>query len=347
VNKPIKFSLGVALQITGIAVLLLLLVLIIYGYVTGQRWVGVANKSLWDWLELLIVPVVLAVAGFVLSDAAQNEREREQSDRQAAADLAQRQREEMAVSRRAQNEALESYLNQMSDIIVDKQVVKKVRAGYEEKVEDLSEVRIAQARTLVILSGLDKVRKRDPLYLIYELGLIDRDNPILSLKKANFGGADLSEITLHEASLREADLRLTNLKGADLKGSDLSHTDLRGADLSDADLSEVNLAGANLLPYDKENPARLNAAHLANGVDTTAINFTDDHVVPTKMTRTNVDGADLSGAYLMGVVELSEQELERQAYSLTGATMPNGQKYEEWLKDKEGSWEDGENSAQS
>jgi hypothetical protein len=41
---------------------------------------------------------------------------------------------------------------------------------------------------------------------------------------------------------------------------------------------------------------------------------------------------------------ITEQELERQAKSLEGATMPNGQKYEEWLKDKEGSGEDAENS---
>jgi hypothetical protein len=34
------------------------------------------------------------------------------------------------------------------------------------------------------------------------------------------------------------------------------------------------------------------------------------------------------------------------AYSLEGATMPNGQNYEDWLKSK-GSGEDGENSGSS
>jgi 4-hydroxybenzoate polyprenyltransferase len=87
VNKPIKFSIDVALIVAGIAGSLLLLALIVYGYVSGQRWVGVAHKSLWDWLKLLIVPVVLAIAGFVISDAAQRERDRDQSERQAAADL--------------------------------------------------------------------------------------------------------------------------------------------------------------------------------------------------------------------------------------------------------------------
>ena len=37
------------------------------------------------------------------------------------------------------------------------------------------------------------------------------------------------------------------------------------------------------------------------------------------------------------------EQLERQAASLEGAIMPNGQKYEDWLKSK-GRGEDGENS---
>jgi hypothetical protein len=36
--------------------------------------------------------------------------------------------------------------------------------------------------------------------------------------------------------------------------------------------------------------------------------------------------------------------LYEQAKSLEGATMPNGQKYEDWLKDKQGSGKDGENN---
>jgi hypothetical protein len=51
-------------------------------------------------------------------------------------------------------------------------------------------------------------------------------------------------------------------------------------------------------------------------------------------------GAYLSRAYLHNT-DLSRadgttnEEVEQQALSLEGATMPNGQKYEEWLKDRE------------
>jgi len=193
----------------------------------------------------------------------------------------------------------------MSDLMVNQ------RLDMSGEYQQHSVRSIAQARTIVIVSGLDKGSKRDPLKLIYELGLINKGNPLLSLKKADFVEADLSEITLHEVSLREADLRLTNLNGASLNGSDLSNADLRGADLSDSDLSEVILANANLLPYDTERPARLSAAHLEDGVDMTPIDSSNEHLVPTNLSGSILRGVDLNGAYLAGVVGLTEQELER------------------------------------
>jgi hypothetical protein len=51
------------------------------------------------------------------------------------------------------------------------------------------------------------------------------------------------------------------------------------------------------------------------------------------------DGADLTNA------RVSEEQL-REAESLEGATMPDSQKYEDWLKSK-GSREDGENAGAS
>ncbi len=47
-------------------------------------------------------------------------------------------------------------------------------------------------------------------------------------------------------------------------------------------------------------------------------------------------GADLSEANLIGAEGITNAELEQQFASLEGATMPNGQKYEDWLKDREG-----------
>jgi pentapeptide repeat protein len=54
-----------------------------------------------------------------------------------------------------------------------------------------------------------------------------------------------------------------------------------------------------------------------------------------------LDGANLHGANLDGARVTDEQLADTR--SLQGCTMPDGRKYEEWLKDKEGGGNDGEN----
>jgi uncharacterized protein YjbI with pentapeptide repeats len=50
--------------------------------------------------------------------------------------------------------------------------------------------------------------------------------------------------------------------------------------------------------------------------------------------------ANLEGANLQGATGITPERLQQETVSLEGATMPNGQKYEEWLKSK-GRGEDG------
>ena len=302
--------------------------LIYIGY--GLQWTGfgprrtgdsaLPPKTLWEWLQLLIIPAMLAVGVFLLN---QRQRQHEVQIQQA-----QKEREEEAAIQRAQDEALRAYLDHMSNLIVDREMRKKT--------DDPDLRRLAQARTLAILLGLDQDRKRRPLKLIYELSLIMKEEPILNLKNAGLDTADLSEITLHDACLREADLRLANLSGADLKGSDLRGADLRGANLSNANLSDTVLAGANLLPYDETQPAKLNAPSLSNGVDPSDIDPSNDHLKPTNLRGADLTNADLSDAYLTGI-EVSKEQLDR-CKSLQGATMPDGLKHEDWLKGQESGW---------
>ena len=301
-----------------VAVAVTLGILIYIGY--GLQWTGFGPtrasgggqppKTLWEWLGLLIVPAMLAAGAFWI-----NQRQK-QHDVQIQA--AEKKREETAAIQRAQDEALGAYLDQMSDLIVDREMRKKP--------DDPDLRRLAQARTLAILLGLDQDRKRRPLRLIYELSLIMKEEPILNLKNAGLDTADLSEITLHDACLREVDLRLANLSGADLKGSDLGGADLRGANLSNANLSDTVLVGANLLPYDKTQPAKLNAPSLLNGADPSNIDSRNDHLTPTNLGGADLSNADLSGAYLTGA-GVSEVQLD-MCKSLQGTTMPDGSKHD-------------------
>ena len=338
---------GVQWTTVMVAVVVTLGILIYVGY--GLQWTGFGptrtnenvqpSKTLWEWLGLLVVPMILAAGGFLINRMQkqhEDQIQQQRKDHEDQIERAQREREEAVTIQRAQDEALRDYLDQMSDLMVDREMRNKPEAP------DLR--RLAQARTLAILLGLDRDRKRLPLKLIYELSLIMKEEPILNLKNAGLDTADLSEITLHDACLREADLRLANLTGADLKGSDLGGADLRGANLSGANLSDTLLAGANLLPYDESQPAKLNAPDLSNGADPSDIDPSNDHLTPTDLRGADLSNADLSGAYLTGT-KVSNEQLDR-CKSLEGATMPDGQKYEDWLKSK-GRGEDGEHGGSS
>src|SRR5215210_849806 len=173
-----------------------------------------------------------------------------------------------------------------------------------------------------------------PLSISYprntHLGLLKKPHPVLELKNAGLDGANLSELTLRNACLNGADLRHADLHGADLEGSNLRDADLRGANLAGADLSGVDLKNANLLPHDETNPTAWNRHNLEkrntlNNRDS----FSREGLVVTNLSGAILVGADLSGAYLNQAKITKEQV--KQVKSLEGATMPNGQTYEDWL----------------
>jgi uncharacterized protein YjbI with pentapeptide repeats len=115
---------------------------------------------------------------------------------------------------------------------------------------------------------------------------------------------DLTEADLRGAFLQEADLR-----GANLQGADLYTAILPRANLQEADLRGGNLQGAGLIGAD--------------------------------LRGANLQEANLFSAKLLDAQVADDHQLA-DTKSLQGATMPNGQKYEDWLKDKEGSGKDAE-----
>lgn len=255
--------------------------ILIFVSIVAEEIGGLRDIGLWDWVGVLIIPVVLTAGAALLTNA-------------------QVQRETKAAHIRAQDEALQQYLDQVSNLLVE----------LEKPKEPLSPAlfsKLVQARTLTLLLKLERDRKRQPLKLIAQLELINKQNPLLSLKNAGLNDADLHEVTLLEVSLREADLRGADLTGADLRESDLTGADLRGADLTRAVLTSACLARANMLPYDRLNPAQLNAPHLHNGSDPSQVDessrlapatFNNRHLTETELDEADLREADLSGAYL-------------------------------------------------
>jgi uncharacterized protein YjbI with pentapeptide repeats len=221
----------------GIAIAVVLVILVCVGYLYGV--------TLWDWLELLIVPAALTGSA-IWFNWAQRQRELTLEERRANAS---RSIEE----RRSQDAALRSYLDQMSQLLIEQ----NLRSSQPD-----DEVRtLARARTLTVLWGLGPDHKRDLLQFLYEAGLINKGRPIITLdganlmhgnlKGANLLGADLSGSHLLGADLSSASLIRTDLSGAYLRNASLDGTfligaDLSGADLSDADLSDADLSDANV-----------------------------------------------------------------------------------------------------
>jgi uncharacterized protein YjbI with pentapeptide repeats len=294
-----------------VAWIVVCLALLTVAVLIGYRY----DITLWDWLKLLVVPLVIAGAGIWFN-------------RQ------QRERELEIAERRTQDEALQAYLDQMSAMLIpnkDQPSLYKARPG-----DSLSFV--ARARTLTVLSRLDDERKERVMQFLYESDLISSAQPVLDLS-----GADLRGVNLSRAGLIGAYLHGVNLSEANLHGVYLVGTNLLGADLREADLREAGLEAANLGVADLRE-ADLRGAYL-RGADLRAADLSRASLIETYLEGTNLRGADLREANLSGAIGWTEEQL-RASGSLEEATMPDGQilrskanpdgpSFDEWAKDGE------------
>jgi uncharacterized protein YjbI with pentapeptide repeats len=285
------------------------------------------RKTLWDLLQLLIVPAVLSLFGLWFTrtqqlrdrehEKLQHERDQEAAniqynrDQRLADQHAQTERE--AAEKRTQTEyevakdnqretALQGYIDKMSELLLHENL---------RESDPKEEVRkIARVRTLTVLPRLDSERKRRVLQFLYESGLIDKDKSIVDLHEADLQGAELEDASLDGADLSGADLSFANMDGADLRRASLSIALLYKAFLDGAFLDGAFLREADL------REASLREAHL-----------TSADLSGADLSGADLSGADLSGADLKGTTGITIEELETTAKSLRGTTMPDGSKH--------------------
>ena len=179
------------------------------------------GKTLWDWMQLLFIPVVLAVAGFWFNHRERKAAElRAENERKAAGLRAeaeseieqQRAKAEQEIASDNQREAsLQAYINEISELLIHENLGKSD--------EDAEVRKIARVRTLTVLRRLDGLRKGSVLQFLHESGLIDKGKRIIDLRGAHLGGANLDHADLRSADLRDADLAETYLFGAHLAGA--------------------------------------------------------------------------------------------------------------------------------
>jgi uncharacterized protein YjbI with pentapeptide repeats len=289
----------------GVSVTAFIVLLAIGG--AASRWTGFQGKTVWDLLQLLIVPLALVVIGFLFS--VQQEARQQQIENQRA------KAERELAEERAQGEALQDYLDKMGSLLLEKDL----RAS-----EENSEVRtLARARTLTVLERLDPNRKTAVMEFLMEAELVQSVDggrgPIMPLTGANLSGADLNDANLLNADLSTANLRDANLSDANLSRADLSDANLPKADLSKAELSDADLSKAELSAAD------LSFADLRDAALSKADLF-DANLSFADLSDASLRAADLRDASLFAADGVTKERLEQQSVALASTTMPNGTK---------------------
>src|SRR5918999_586157 len=273
-----------------------------------SRW-GFRGMTVRDWLPIvgaLLVPVVIALGIWAITwQLDKLENQRAEAERELA-------------EQRAQDEALQAYLDQMSQLILERKLL-DVEQGHAVHEPGDPVHTLAQARTSTAILRLDAEHNESVTHFLITSNLCMRSKDSARLLRES----SLSHATLSGAHLPNADLGDADLSGADLSNALMVNANLIGADLSGADLSHTLLDNADLV------------AHLPNADLSRAV-----------LDNVNLSNAVLDNANLGGADGITNKELEQQALSLVGADMPNGQSYEDWLKSKLRK-EDGKNEGSS
>jgi uncharacterized protein YjbI with pentapeptide repeats len=272
----------------------------------------VGGKPVWEWMQLLIVPLALAVIG-LLFEMQQADRQRALEQQQAALEDRRAKAERELAVQRAQDEALQAYLSQMSSLLLERSL------RVADKDSEVST--LARARTVTVLQRLDAERNQTVIRFLTEARLtgsavgllVEADLQGTDLRGADLNGADLSGADLSEAKLNGVNLSDVNLSNdAVLIDANLSWAPLSGADLSKSDLTEANLRFADLID------ANLNDANLSDA------KLSEADLTGAKLRGAILFNANLRRANLNDAKGVTEKQLEKQTNLLEGATMPNG-----------------------
>lgn len=222
------------------------------------------GKTLWDWIQLLVIPIILAILAYYLSSS--------QRDRELA--IAQIEKGERA---------LQNYFDYMTKLLIEQEY------SDEELFEGAS--RLIRARTLATLDMLDGKQKGYLLRFLIETDLLNREQPFLNMRRANLSG-----LVLEPGLYSNCNLDVTNLDNAILAWCTFQDIHMTSTSLMDADLEKTDLTSANLdyillcrsdLFRANLSKARMIKANLQDA------NLEEAHLVETVLSRANFRGANL------------------------------------------------------
>jgi uncharacterized protein YjbI with pentapeptide repeats len=312
--RRIKRPLEISVIVLSLVIFVALIVVIIVGYILKLGWTGLSQKTLWDWLQLLIVPLALAVIALLFNMATNKTEQMNATQRYELEQQIAKQRniqdQNIALDKQRED-LLQVYLDRMAELLLEK----KIRTSLPG-----SEVRnVARVRTITVLNQLDARRIGYVFAFLHESGLMSSrsDKNIINLYEADFRFVDWRNANLNDA----------NLSGAKLWGADLSRTFLILANLSNATIADTTFFKANL------HSANLSESYLNSSIFVAAnlynVNLRGAKLINADLREAILDEADFTGAILDNAnltdsSGITIEELERQAQSLKGAILPNG-----------------------
>ncbi len=209
------------------------------------------GKRPWDWLQLLLVPLVLFLVAYAFNSY-------------------QASTSQQIEEKSKQEQVVDDYLNQMSTILLQHNL-------HDSKSGDPIRA-LAQAFTLTALDRLDSEHKNIIILFLYRADLLKYhyylhnekecgdptalkkqfpdEKPIITLSQGDIEGVTINNlglacIDLHNMEMEGANFSESDLDRADLglsfaMGADFSYTSLIAADLYFLDLENANLQGAQL-----------------------------------------------------------------------------------------------------
>ena len=252
------------------------------------------GKTVWDWFGLIGVPMTLAVLGIWFQS---------QEQKRASRDAEEQRR---LATEESKEETLQRYLDRVSQLLIEKDLIRQSRVVHNPIVESASDV--IRARTLSVLRSFsqDGERKGSVIFFLIETDVLHKLKVSLSdsqLAGAKLAASNLSEADLAGADLTNAYLKYTNLSKADLGAANLTEANLTEANLTEANLAEANLRAANLVGANL-NGALLSGANLSRA-NLSGANLSGALLIGTNLSFANLTEANLSGAKLRGA-DLSE-----------------------------------------
>lgn len=222
------------------------LVIIISNWISNFKWSGFQKKSFWDWLQLLIVPLMLAFGAFYLNYASET-------------------RDKQIAEERKQQELLKDYFSKMQTLIIE---ANKLSKSQWEPLEHFANEKlpgqfqpIAQALTLAVLDELDGLRKGKVITYLAESGFITKETFTINLNGANLQKLELKGVSLNSVIINNADMtgaKLTKVQftDSDLGASNFSQANLDGVNFSSAILQGSNFYDANLKNIEISKPSK-------------------------------------------------------------------------------------------